>query len=706
MRRLALLAASLWATQAPAQDEALFFSDMPTVFTVSRMPQALSEAPGFVTLIDRDTIRASGVRSISDLLRLVPGFQVTARNLDAPRVTYHGLSDEDYSPRLQVLVDGRSQYSPLFLGGVNWNLMPVALEDIERIEVVRGTNAAAYGTNAFMGVINIITVDASQARGFTTSVNHGDQGVRDEFLRWGGQLGPASVRLSYRHQADNGIRFIPQSEDDARHIANAQKNRLFDLRADLPLTDRDELQLGFGHVEMNLETGRADQLPENPPRQSLQYSQYAQLNWRRNLGDGNELQIRYYRTQEKLKDRVRSALPLSPAETAMLNLFTQMQFGKTFPSDPYFDENVGGHSTRDELELQHTLAPTSSTRLVWGLSTRWDKVSAPLYYHARSEVQRDVQRAFGNLEWRPDEKWLLNLGGSFEQDSLSGEHFSPRLSLSHHLSPAHTLRAGVARAWRTPSTYDQTGQLRYGIANYPDFYLVDYLASSKVVAERLNSYELGYYGELKDWRLSLDLRAFREVIPNRIQLVERNLQAPNCNHWPAEAPPPVFLAFPCGGADYAVNAEHLDIRGLEYQLRWQPWEKTRLILNQAATRIHSRLLDFDTTNSGDNLTRIQDHSRTSSPLLSTTLMLMQKLPLGMDLAITASHVGEMKWTRNNNGLLPAYNRVDWRLAYPFKLGPTRGELAYTAQSANSSHLEYKNSRRIDPRHWLSLRFDL
>ncbi len=87
-------------------------------------------------------------------------------------------------------------------------------------------------------------------------------------------------------------------------------------------------------------------------------------------------------------------------------------------------------------------------------------------------------------------------------------------------------------------------------------------------------------------------------------------------------------------------------------------------------------------------------------------MLMQKLPLGMEFSLTATHVGRLQWTRNSADQLPAYTRVDWRLAWPFKLGPSRGEIAYTAQSANGDHLEFKNTRLVEPRHWLSLRFDL
>ena len=120
-----------------AADESVYFSELPVVASVSRLPQRLADAPTAVTVIDRDMIKASGVRDLNDVFRLVPGFQTYPHTTEPARVSYHGLNDEDYSPRVQVLIDGRSMYSPLFGNGVNWATIPVALDDIERIEVVR-----------------------------------------------------------------------------------------------------------------------------------------------------------------------------------------------------------------------------------------------------------------------------------------------------------------------------------------------------------------------------------------------------------------------------------------------------------------------------------------------------------------------------------------------------------------------------------------
>ena len=291
-------ACSIGATWAA--DEDAYFSELPIVVSVSRLPQRLADAPTAVTVVDRDMIKASGARDLNDIFRLVPGFQTYPNNTEAARVTYHGLGDGDYAPRVQVLIDGRSMFSPLFGGGVNWATLPVAIEDIERIEVVRGTNAVSYGSNAFLGVINIITVDPALTRGFSVSTNYGNQNVRDYALRAGGKIGEVGdFRFTYRQENDDGLR-------NRADWVDSFFSRLFDVRADFVLSDRDSLQVSFGQVEGVTQNGRIGSattipvnrrlsvsVPDNPIREMRQTSAYAQMLWRRVLSPSSDLQLRY-----------------------------------------------------------------------------------------------------------------------------------------------------------------------------------------------------------------------------------------------------------------------------------------------------------------------------------------------------------------------------------------------------------------------------
>ncbi|HEX23230.1 MAG TPA: TonB-dependent receptor, partial [Chromatiales bacterium] len=208
----ALLIASSYSTSAneslPPQEDLLlseedFLSELPVVLTATRLSQPAREAPAATTVIDRDMIKASGAREIADLFRLVPGFVVSHDNGYTPIVTYHGLSNEQ-ARRMQVLVDGRSVYSIVF-GGTKWTDLPLAIDDIERIEVIRGPNAATYGANAFLSTINIITRHSSETNGVFARVNVGNIDIRDGYLRYGDTLDDLSYRLTLGYNRDTGF---------------------------------------------------------------------------------------------------------------------------------------------------------------------------------------------------------------------------------------------------------------------------------------------------------------------------------------------------------------------------------------------------------------------------------------------------------------------------------------------------------------------
>ncbi|MCP5293043.1 MAG: TonB-dependent receptor, partial [Burkholderiales bacterium] len=134
-----------------------------TVVTASRQSQKLNQVPSAVFVITGEDIRRSGATSIPEALRMAPGVQVERSSTDKWAVSIRGFNGV-YANKLQVLMDGRSVYNPLF-AGVQWEQQDTLLEDIERIEVIRGPAAAVWGANAVNGVINIITKKAADTQG-------------------------------------------------------------------------------------------------------------------------------------------------------------------------------------------------------------------------------------------------------------------------------------------------------------------------------------------------------------------------------------------------------------------------------------------------------------------------------------------------------------------------------------------------------------
>jgi iron complex outermembrane receptor protein len=166
------------------------------VTSVSRREQALSDAPAAVFVVNADDIRRSGATSIPEALRLAPGVQVAQSRSGGWAVTARG-SNGRYANKLLVLMDGRVIYSPLF-SGVWWEAQGAAMQDIDRIEVIRGPQAALWGANAVNGVINIITRDARDTQ---ASVTLGSTVRGGLSLRHGGSL---SEQTHYRLFA-NGL---------------------------------------------------------------------------------------------------------------------------------------------------------------------------------------------------------------------------------------------------------------------------------------------------------------------------------------------------------------------------------------------------------------------------------------------------------------------------------------------------------------------
>lgn len=684
LSRLALLGCSLAVLPSVgmAADEDLFFTELPLVASVSRLPQKLSEAPGAVTVIDRDMIRASGARNFADLLRLVPGFQVTPPNQEGAVVAYHGLSNEEYTPRVQVLIDGRSQYSPLFNSGVNWNLLPVVLENIDRIEVMRGSNTVSYGSNAFLGVVNIITLDASQTQGWMLSTNYGNASVRDQTVRWGGKAGTADVRLTYRQLNDDGMSKMFDSgkwfdPHDSRH------SKVLDVRVDAPVTDRDELQLTLSHAEEVSQFGRpASQ--SDPYRDLSQNSTALSAEWRHALGGGQEIKLRYSHVEDWASSRYKE----------LVSYKDRSQVQRTY----YNPANPGGASHTDELEFQHTAKSSEKARFVWGLGARHNEVSSYQQFSSNDWKQRNAYRTFGNFEWRPARDWVFNLGGSYEHDTVVGELFDPRGSISYHLLKDHTLRLILSRAHRTPSLYEAYGNTSKAAAGTTQPVDRTYYATPGIKAERIDTLELGYLGEFKPWRASVDLRGFHERIPNRITIIPSKLPL-----WAADSRDEGYL-LPNGRNDTALNLERIVIQGYEYQLRWQPLEQTRLLYNYAYIRTYAFLSSEDVVvDAPNNISKISRQTTESAPRRSQSAMIIQKLPFDLEASVMYYKSGWMRWRRNS--YTSPYERVDWRLAMPLRLGSTKAELAYMAQMSNHNMQGRRESRLATEIHWLTLRLD-
>lgn len=516
------------AQPVPAVSEKDFLADMPIVLSVSRLPQRLDETPGSVTILDRQMIRMSGARDVADLLRLVPGFRVSnSFESNTPQGSYHS-NLGDYANHMQVLVDGRSVYSVYLQGSTGPGLQAVALEDIERIEVHRGSNSAAYGARAFLGTINIVTRDPVETHGVHAQLAGGDNGIQDGLARVGWGDDRARFRLSADSRVDNGL----------RGASGPDRVRRVNLRADVRLSPQDMVELRTGQSVIEAGVGFSSQ-DGNAPRTRSMDTSYLQLDWRRNIDTDEDLAIQLSRTVESIRDN----FPYAPL--------------------PGLTIDFGGRSANDNLSLQHTLRASRTLRLVWGAELRRESVVSHPLYDSHEVFTTDFSRVFGNAEWRPHPSLVLNAGALFERNSLAGEHLSPRTMVNWHVADGHTLRYGLTQAFRPPSYFEKFANVRY----YSGATLLDSTDVSRgnTQTEKIQTRELGYLAEWPRLKLSFDLRAFEEKIRGFVKRVEYDLPGSGGNN----------KAF-----DY-VNSEDFNIHGYEYQFKWKPWRDGQLVFSQA-----------------------------------------------------------------------------------------------------------------------------
>lgn len=632
-----------------AGGESEFFAELPVVLSVSRLEQPTREAPATVSVITAADIRSSGARDLADLLRMLPGFQVADNIYGAPVAVYHGMTSTR-SGRMQVLIDGRSQYSPLWFGGVNWSALQVSLSDIERIEVVRGSNSAAFGANAVLGIVNIQTFSARNAGGGEVSVSRGEKNVSELYATKSWDVGSHAIRVSMERRKTDGLENFPDSRTTER----------VNLKGEFQVTPDDELRISFGGVSLRQGLGYYPEtttwLGDEPPHDRKINNFYGQVDWRHHLKNGDDFSLRFFRITEKGQESYKGVFDLD----------------ENLVADVAANYDYAPRVTRDDLEFQFTSVIGDAARFVAGAGLRYDTVKDSQFYAKRESQKIDLARAFAHGEWRAHSDLLLSLGATVEKDSIAGRTFAPRLAANWFVVPGQTLRASASRAYRSPSLFEQRAdvQVRDITGLLTSFLGTDVyqetLSVNHLKPEELTSFDLGYLGEWKSQGLAVDVRAFHEKLNDAIVVY-------GGSNFPAD--------------NITINGMAVWIKGAETQIRWSPVEGTRFWINHAVINIEATM---DAMPPGYGIGRwegLAEYAEESAPHKQSSIHWWQSLFAGLNSSISWYRVGAYKWTKNT--VVPEYHRVDFRLAYPFRHDAGDGELALTLRSAGSDHAEYR-----------------
>ena len=651
-----------WSERAAAEvTESDFFDEMPVVLSASRLSQPISEAPAAVTVIDRDMIRASGFRDIPELLRLVPGFSVAYTRDNTWALGYHGMGDA-YSRRLQVLVDGRSIYSPHF-GAVYWSDLPLSIDDIERIEVVRGPNAAVHGANAFAAVINIITKAAAQVQGSRVLLQAGEQSARELTVRQGG--GGEALRYRLTASAREHDRF--ERNVDFKTVADngqyfeAGKTYFVNGRMDWQLTPDSDVMAQFGVSQGDWQAGRT-LVDQSEARRLLEPTEqdaralYLQLAYHKVESARREWKLQAYYARNRFDADLRLDLQGTNAPFGVLLL------------DQYLLQ------TRSNIELQVNEQWTPDLRGVWGGEVRQETVSGPHYYNTGKTWRGELARVFGNLEWRAHERVLLHAGAMLEHHFLTDFDISPRLAASFTLAPGHVVRAGISRAYRSPTFFEEFGKQVYqteaGILL--DTFTVP---SDGLEPERVQSRELAYLGVWRAARLEYDLRLFDDRVDDFIGYTRDNYD-PTDGLFPGRVRENKYS-----------NIGKATSHGGEIQLRWRPTAALDVSAHYARV--------FLDTNTSEAI--FDEDIPKSAPRNSAGLLARYRFGQGWETSLFVQRSDAMKWLTPGD-TTEAFTRVDLRLARRWTWQGYDLDAALVGQNLGKDYQEFRDtnvfSRRI------------
>jgi iron complex outermembrane recepter protein len=627
--------------------EAAYFGDLPVVLSASRLLQTVEDAPASVTVIDRQMIRASGVREIVDLFRLVPGMVVGMYKGHQATMGFPGFTDP-YFRQLQVLIDGVSIYSPMW-GGAEWSELPIALEDIERIEVVRGPNAATFGANSFLGVINIITRDPATEIGTEAAANIGENGIGDVLVRHAASSGDLRYRVTAGQRSDQGLDSHPDS----------RRSNFMNLRSHYRLTTEDELRLQAGYVGGSQGEG-VYSLPNHTDGARPRYSDAGsvQLRWTHVRATEEELWLQFSHAERNNRETLPYVLDMGPFGTW------------NYPLSQSYDHR------RTDLELQHTTRLGEATRAVWGAQWRSDGARSMAFLATDDWLTSNLFRVFGNLEWHPAAQWTVSGGAMFEKNSMTGSSWSPSVAINRQVLPGHTLRLRMANARRTPTLFEQNLDWRFELpaglkammlqAGPPYAAMAGLplaqtaMTVSDLADERIRSREISYLGDFPQYRFSVELDLYQHQLNSLTGVYHYSYPTVMGALNPAK-----YLRI--YGYD---NLDSARVTGSSLSMRWHPQSGSLVYLAAARTRI---------VGTGPNSEVIS----ASGPGHTASLLLSQDFADNWQGALGYYRVGAMQQMSGGDAL-PATTRVDLSLVRRFKLGSARGEVALTVQNATGS----------------------
>ncbi|MBN1911535.1 MAG: TonB-dependent receptor [Pirellulales bacterium] len=440
------------------------------VSTVSRTTSSVGKSPAAVFVITNEMIQRSGARNIPEALRLAPG--VNVERIDGTRwaISIRGFNNY-YSRKLLVQIDGRTIYVPTF-GGVYWDTQHVVLEDVERIEVIRGPGGTIWGANAVNGVINILTKSAKDTQGVYYQASAGSHHLGESTVRYGGQLGANAHYRVYGMWQENGAdRAVVGPADNGQRLAQSGFRLDWKTSCTDTMTFQGDCYVGNSRYE-NLIAGAT---PADTYKSRPFTSRVAQND---ENADGNLL----YRWTRKIDDKTDWAFQSFYSQTTRDDLLSGFEM--------YIDIY--------DFDYQY--------RFPWG--DRHDVICGCAYRNTRMKVGGDPFNVLYNPSQRQDnlfsyfiqdqitlreDRLYFVAGSKFEHNDYTSFEYQPSVRLLWTPSERHCIWGSISRAIQMPTfgdvAMDLTGPTAGMLGPVPVFSRA--LGNPGIRSENVLAYEAG-----------------------------------------------------------------------------------------------------------------------------------------------------------------------------------------------------------------------
>jgi len=577
-----------------------------TVVSASKTSEKLMDAPAAIFVLTNEDIIRSGATSIPDALRQVPGVQVAQINANNWAVSIRGFNGA-LANKLLVLVDGREVYDPLF-SGVYWDIQDLVLEDIDRIEVVRGPGASLWGANAVDGVINIITKKAEDTQGNLLSFTNGNQAHAIVEGRHGGTLGDDGYYRVYG-------KYVNLADEETPSNANSHDGQT-------------EERSGF----------RADW--KNPASSKDDYTFQGDA-YQSNDGD--------------LRSVPTFTAPFSQLQTEHIGASGGNMLGRwthTLSEDSHFTlQSYADYSTRDQIiigdqrtnfdvDAQYELPAQGAHKIIVGGGYRYsfDELTASPYASFTNDGEAtNLLSGFVQDKITLEPKtWFLTLGSKFEHNDFTGFEIQPSARLQWQPDETQMVWSSISRAVRTPSRLEHDLTLNEAVlpvAGLPAELLLR--PDPDLQSEKLVAYEVGYRNQLTP-KVLVDLTAFYNDYQSLSTL---SFQTPS------------FASLPFLFPITTTNNTHGETHGFEAVTDWRVRDDLKLFTSYSVLAMHL-------FGPPENIAVNSEAAQTQSP--------SQQFNIGSrwDVTKTVLFDSTLYYTSNLAGLqVPEYWRWDARLSW-------------------------------------------